>query len=116
MNLDRLKADRDYLFAAILGAAAAVVAGILIWKGLAWLWNWFSATGEDDSVWLAIWEFCKSNLSIIIVIYGLISLQVSGLVELKFGKNFLKAFGLALILTPPVMMAVYGHRKTDDHG
>jgi hypothetical protein len=39
------------------------------------------------------------------------SLQASGLAELKYGKNFLKAFGLALILTPPVMMVVYGHKK-----
>ena len=58
-----------------------------------------------------IWEFCKTNLSILIVIYGLMSLQASGLAELKYGKNFLKAFGLALILTPPVMMVVYGHKK-----
>jgi hypothetical protein len=43
--------------------------------------------------------------------YGIISLQVSGLAELKFGKNFIKAFYLALLITPPMMMIVYGHRK-----
>jgi hypothetical protein len=30
---------------------------------------------------------------------GIISLQVSGLAELKFGKNFIKAFCLALLIT-----------------
>ena len=111
MNLNRLRTDRDYLFSVIIGAVTAVIAGIMIWNGLTWLWNWFSVAGGESSVWLAIWEFCKTNLSILIVIYGLMSLQASGLAELKYGKNFLKAFGLALILTPPVMMVVYGHKK-----
>ena len=111
MNLNRLRTDRDYLFSVIIGAVTAVIAGIMTWNGLTWLWNWFSVVGGESSEWLAIWEFCKTNLSILIVIYGLMSLQASGLAELKYGKNFLKAFGLALILTPPVMMVVYGHKK-----
>ncbi|MEE2876458.1 MAG: hypothetical protein VX822_01570 [Candidatus Neomarinimicrobiota bacterium] len=37
---------------------------------------------------------------------------VSGVIaKLKFNKNFLKAFVLALILTPPIMMGVYGHKQ-----
>jgi len=111
VDLSRLKSDRDYLFASILGTAAVIIVIIMIWNELTWLWSWFLTAGDNGSVWLAIWDFCKANLSILIVIYGLISLQASGLAELKFGKNFLKAFGLALILTPPIMMAVYGHRK-----
>ena len=111
MNLNRLRTDRDYLFSVIIGAVTAVIAGIMIWKGLTWLWNWFSVAGGESSEWLAIWEFCKANLSILIVIYGLMSLHAAGLAELQYGKNFLKAFGLALILTPPLIMVVYGHKK-----
>ncbi|MFQ6609062.1 MAG: hypothetical protein ACE5EE_11115 [Fidelibacterota bacterium] len=116
MNFDRAKSDRDYLFSLFLGLGVVIFAGFLLYEGLTWLWHWFVNVNDEGSIGLAIWNLCKSNLSILIVIYGIISLQVSGLAELKFDKNFLKAFGLALILTPPVMMAVYGHRKTDDHG
>ena len=71
---------------------AVIIVIIMIWNGLTWLWSWFSTAGDNGSVWLAIWDFCKANLSILIVIYGLISLQASGLAELKFGKKLPEGF------------------------
>ena len=87
---------------------------ILYWlySGCVWLWDWyFSSGGYSPEWWPAIGHFLVDNLSIVIVVYALACLQSAGLAELKFNNHFLKAFGLALVLTPPLMMLAYGHRK-----
>ncbi len=82
------------------------------YKGIVWIWNWyFDSGGYTSQWWPDLGGFLWRNISIVVVIYGIACLQASGLAELKFRKNFLKAFGLALILTPPGMMIVYGHKK-----
>ena len=82
-----------------------------VWTGALWLWDWHATTSAAGSVWPVVWDFCKQNLSVIVVIYGLICLQVSGVAELKFEKSFLTAYVLSFFLTPPVMMVAYGRRK-----
>lgn len=100
----------DILISRILAVTIVLILAIWIWNGVTFLWDWYLAISRTGSVWSSVWEFCKENLSFFIVIYGIICLQVSGIAELKFEKNFLKAFVLALFLTPPVMMGVYGRR------
>ncbi len=83
-----------------------------LYLGVVWLWEWYvSMDGYSSAWWPIIGSFLWRNMSIVVAIYALICLQASGLAELKFNKIFLKAFGLSLILTPPGMMIVYGHRK-----
>ncbi len=83
-----------------------------IYSGCVWLWDWyFSSGGYSSDWWPAIGRFLLDNLSIVIALYAIACLQTAGLAELKFNNHFLKAFGLALILTPPIMMIAYGHRK-----
>lgn len=108
-----MKRNLDALVSRILLVISLIIVAYWIWNGLNWLWDWYLSISEttDTTVWQEIWLFIKENLSIIALIYGIICLQVSGVAELKFGKNFLKAFALAISLTPPVMMAVYGHKK-----
>ncbi|MEE9190555.1 MAG: hypothetical protein V3U16_07275 [Candidatus Neomarinimicrobiota bacterium] len=92
---------------------------LLYWtfEGVAWVWSWYLDSGGYTSEWWSgIGKFLLRNISIIVVIYGVACMQVSGLAELKFGKNYLKAFGLALILSPPIMMAVYGKKSEDQTG
>ncbi len=83
-----------------------------IYSGCAWVWNWYiDSGGYSSSWWGSVGRFLWENLSIVIAIYAIICLQSSGLAELKYNKSFMKAFGLALILTPPGMMIAYGHRQ-----
>ncbi len=109
----KMKKNPDIILSKVLLSIGLIIVAYWIWNGLNWLWDWYVAVSQssDTSVWESIWIFIKDNLSIIIVVYGFISLQSSGLAEFKFGKNFLTAFFLAIIITPPIMMAVYGHKK-----
>ena len=111
--MNREKDDRvDRLVSRLLAGIAALIVGTWVWNGAVWTWDWYSSVSAgEDAVWSAVWDFCRGNFSILVVIYGLLCLQVSGIAELKFEKNFLKAFVLALVLTPPLMMATYGRRK-----
>ncbi len=85
-----------------------------LYSGGVWLWNWyFDSGGYSSEWWPAVGRFLLNNLSIVIAIYAIVCLQTAGLAELKFNNHFLKAFGLAFILTPPIMMIAYGHRKHD---
>jgi len=108
--------NRDIVISRVIFFIALVVVITWIWNGLIWLWNWYTVASETGTVWFEIWSFVKQNVSILVVVYGIICLQVSGVSELKFEKNFLKAFILAIFLTPPVMMVIYGHRKNSGQG
>jgi len=37
-------------------------------------------------------------------------LQMAGLVEFRFRKNFLKAFLLGIVMTPPGMLLAWGRK------
>lgn len=66
-----------------------------------WLGHFkFQAAGG----WSALGNFCWANLSIILVVYVIICLQIAGVVEFRFRRNFLKAFFLGLLMTPPIMV------------
>jgi hypothetical protein len=86
---------------------------ILYWviKGLIWLYHWFiGLPAYSSGWWTSLGQFCLDNLSIIIVAYLIICLQVAGIAEFRFKQNFLKAFLLGIIITPPLMMVVWGRR------
>jgi len=86
---------------------------VLYWlvKGLIWLYNWFvSLPAYSAGWWPALGHFCLNNLSIIIVLYLIICLQVAGLAEFRFRKNFLKAFLLGIVITPPGMLLAWGRK------
>ncbi|RKY54279.1 MAG: hypothetical protein DRP89_05110 [Candidatus Neomarinimicrobiota bacterium] len=103
---------RDKIFSKIFFIPALLIVFYWIIKGLIKLYNWLSGLPIYSSGWwLSIGNFCLSNLSIIIMIYVIICLQVAGVAEFKLKKNFLKAFLLGLVETPPIMMAVWGKRR-----
>ncbi|MFH1851969.1 MAG: hypothetical protein ABIA75_06455 [Candidatus Neomarinimicrobiota bacterium] len=105
MKTDKAVSRVLMLFSALILIYWLISAGI-------WLWDWYAGSGGYSANWWpAVGQFLLDNLSIVVAVYAIICLQVSGLAELKFNKNFLKALGLALVLTPPVMMIVYGHRE-----
>ena len=82
-----------------------------IYSGSVWLWEWYAESeGYSSDWWPIVGRFLLDNLSIVIALYAIACLQTAGLAELKFNNHFLKAFSLALILTPPIMMIIYGHR------
>lgn len=86
---------------------------VLYWliKGLIWLYHWFiGLTSFSSNWWASLGQFCLHNLSIIIVVYLIICLQVAGIAEFRFKKNFLKAFLLGIMITPPLMMIIWGRR------
>jgi hypothetical protein len=86
---------------------------ILYWliKGLIWLYHWFVGLPPYSAGWWAsLGQFCGHNLSIIIVVYLIICLQVAGIAEFRLKRNFLKAFLLGIIITPPLMMVFWGRR------
>ncbi|MCF7802145.1 MAG: hypothetical protein K9N34_09005 [Candidatus Marinimicrobia bacterium] len=105
-------AKRDVLFAriAVLGILAILLPWI--WDGLVWLWDWYVGYAESEAnFWQDVWRGFLTNFSIILIVYTIICLQVAGVAEFKLKRHFLPAFLLALILTPPGMMAAYGHRR-----
>ena len=87
-----------------------------------WLWDVIqslveASVGQSNFFnvsWAEIIGFCKKYVTILLVAYGFICVQISGIAELKYEKKFFKAFMLSIILTPPVMMAVYGYGKKKD--
>lgn len=92
-----------------------IIAGIILYwlgSGVVWVWNWyFTSGGYTHEWWPRLGSYLLRNISIVLVIYGLACMQASGLAELKFRKNFIVALMLALVLTPPVMMLIYGKRQ-----
>lgn len=109
-----MKKDPEKIIPRIILLVCLAIVLYWIWNGLSWLWDWYVSVeaSSETTVWQEIWIFIKDNLSVIIMVYGFISLQAAGLAELKFGKTFLVAFALAICLTPPAMMGAYGRRKT----
>ena len=104
--------NKDNLISRFLFMAIAGIIAYWLIKGGIWVWNWYDASGGYSSQWWPdLWAFLIRNISIVAVIYGMACMQASGLAELKFRKNFLVALSLAFLLTPPVMMLVYGKRK-----
>jgi hypothetical protein len=71
----------------------------------------FGISGAIVLYWASLGQFCVNNLSIIIVVYLIICLQVAGLAEFRFRKNFLKAFLLGIVITPPLMMICWGRHS-----
>ncbi len=105
----------DQIISRIFVALSLLVLAYWLYSGVVWVWNWYvESGGYSSSWWPDIGHFLWDNLSIVIALYAVICLQASGLAEMKFNNNFLKAFGLALVLTPPLMMAVYGHRNNGE--
>ncbi len=101
----------DRALSRIMAVFVALLLGSLVWKGCLWAWDWYGTLESGGDAWASVWEVLKQNLSVVVLVYGMMCLQASGVAELKFNRSFLKAFALALILTPPVMMGVYGHKK-----
>lgn len=97
----------------------AVSGGILVYwliRGLILLYGWLKGLGEYNAGWwISLGQFLYRNLSIVIVIYVIICLQVAGLMEFKFRRNFLKAFLLSLVLTPPGMLLLWGRKQDSDN-
>jgi len=106
----KLFSDKHLSKALFLISGGIVVYWLI--KGLVKLYHWFvDLPAYSNGWWLVIGRFCINNLSIIIVVYLVICLQVAGIAEFKYKKNFLKAFLLAIVMTPPLMMVIWG-RKT----
>ena len=102
----------DRRLAKIFLIPAVAIVGYWIIVGLFKLYKWLTGLPSYSSAWWSsIGHFCLDNLSIIIVVYLIVCLQASGIAEFKYQKNFLKAFVLAVFLTPPIMMATWGRRK-----
>lgn len=109
MNVEK----RDLLLARIAILGILVIVLPWLWDGLVWLWEWYVGYSENDaSFWQDAWVWVVTNFSILLIVYTIICLQVAGVAEFKLKRKFLPAFFLALLLTPPGMMAAYGHRKT----
>lgn len=70
-----------------------------------WLIRWFSTVRiETSAIWSNFGGFCLENLSIILVVYVFICLQIAGVVEFRYRKNFTEAFFLGIIFTPIIML------------
>ena len=97
-----MKRDPDQIIPRVILLICLAILIYWIWNGLAWLWHWYLAVEESPgtTVWQEIWRFIKDNISVIVLLYGFICLQASGLAEMKFRKSFLTAFSLAICLTP----------------
>ncbi|MFC1581559.1 hypothetical protein ACFL3L_01510 [Candidatus Neomarinimicrobiota bacterium] len=103
---------KDLIISRLFRVLIVIVLGYWCYSGVTWLWSWYiSGSGYSSAWWGAIGEFLWQNISIVIALYGIACMQASGLVELVNRKSYLKAFGLSLILTPPGMVLVYGHKK-----
>jgi len=110
--MDAIKRDKLLMRILILGMLAVLLPWI--WDGLVWLWDWYlDYTDTESHFWADTLNFIWTNLSVILIAYTIICLQVAGLAEFKLKRDFLPAFLLALLITPPVMMATYGRHHKD---
>jgi len=101
----------DKRISKILFAVSGAIVFYWLIKGLIWLYEWFAGLPAYSVGWWGPFgQFCLNNLSIIIVVYLVVCLQVAGLVEFRFRKNFLKAFLLGIVLTPPGMLIAWGRK------
>ena len=108
-----MKTRTDKRIALALFLPSVVIVVYWIVKGLIKLYNWFISLPDYSSAWWSsLGSFCINNLSIIIVVYLIICLQVAGIVEFRFKKNFLKAFLYGILMTPPVMLITWGRKQS----
>lgn len=106
---------RDTIISRTLILAILVIVLPWLWDGLVWLWNWYTSyAASDASGWSDTGHFIMRNFSVILIAYTILSLQAAGLAEFKFKRPFLPAFLLALVITPPIMMATYGRHGDDE--
>ncbi len=104
--------NTDHKISRVFILFSVSILGYWAYNGIISVWEWYGSTGGYSSSWWPdLGRYLWKNISIVVVIYAIICLQASGLAELKFKKNFLKALGLSILLTPPVMMIVYGRRN-----
>lgn len=91
-----------------------VSSGILIYwiyQLIVWSVKWFSNFNfQTAGTWSSFGGFCLNNLSIILVIYVIICLQIAGVVELRYRRNFTEAFYLG-IFTTPIIMLIFMKRR-----
>ena len=110
-----MKDRSDKLLACSVAAPALAIVLYWAYLGIQKLVEWIGSLGAYQPQWWSmIGKFCLNNLSILLVIYTIICLQVAGIAELRFRKNFLKAFLLAIAMTPPLMMTAWGCRELCD--
>jgi len=105
---------RDTIISRVFIIAVLAIVLPWLWNGVVWVWHWYTAySASDASGWSDTWHFIIKNFSIILIAYTIISLQAAGIAEFKFKRRFLTAFLLALLVTPPIMMATYGRHGGD---
>ena len=99
----------------IAGALSIPSIGIILYllaKGLAGLWHGLSqVTAYNPDWWPQIGHFCVANLSVLIVIYLLICVQIAGIIELRWKRNFIKVFLMCVFLTPVGTLLFHGVKK-----
>jgi|GEM_PF-798808 len=88
----------------------AISGGIVIYwlfRLSVWLIHWLiNSSLQTAGMWTNFGGFCLNNLSIILVVYVIICLQIAGVMEFRYRRNFTQAFFLGIILTP-VFMPIY---------
>jgi len=93
-----------------------ITGGILIYwlyALMVWLVRWLnSVSGTAAGMGMNCGEFCLDNLSIILVVYVIICLQIAGVVEFRQRKSFTEAFFLGILLTP-ILMPLYMKLKKE---
>ncbi|MDD5765702.1 MAG: hypothetical protein PHW79_05600 [Candidatus Marinimicrobia bacterium] len=103
---------RDKIISRII---LAISGGILIYwcyRLIVWLIRWMNDFQfQSAGGWNSFGVFCLDNLSIILVIYVVICLQIAGVVEFRFRKSFIKAFFLGIFMTPPIMLIIMKKSK-----
>ncbi len=104
------KKDQRIALIFLLPTIGIVIYWIVL--GIKWLIGWLAELPPYDAGWwTALGSFLWRNISIVLVIYIIICLQVAGIAEFRYKRNFVKAFFLGICLTPPIMMAVYGRKS-----
>ena len=94
------------------GAGLCLVGlGYLVYLLCGIISDWYTATAAATGFWTALWELIKDNPSIAAALYVLGCLNSAGVAEFKFGKNFVRAFLLALPLTPFIMIGAWARRR-----
>jgi len=105
-----LPLDRRLSRVVLVGLVAVV--GYYVWLGAGWLVDWIATWPPYGPVWwsnLAAWA--GDWAGVVVVVYTVLCVNAAGVAELKLRKPFLKALGLALLLTPPVMIGAWARRR-----
>ncbi len=97
---------------ALAGAAAILWA---IWFVGAKLVGFYGPL-DDGTWWTATLDVLRRNWGIALAVYVMISLNAAGIAEFKFRRPFALAFAMALPMTPPLMLALWGRRGVAKSG